>query len=469
MHEDYLLQSATSQTLYHDFAEDLPILDYHCHLSPEDVAVDRRFANLSEIWLAGDHYKWRAMRANGVGEEFCTGDASDWEKFEKWAETVPYLLGNQLYPWTHLELSRYFGNSDTLLSPDTAAEVWERANAILAEPGFSARGIRRRMNVKLLCTTDDPVDSLEHHRVAAEAKDFSVRMLPTWRPDKAMAVDRSPAFNVWVGNLEAAADVSISNYDDFLEALRHRHDYFHECGCRLSDHGIETFYTAGYAERDLKAVFESLRMGLELSEDETLKFKSALLHEFGLMDHEKGWVQQFHVGAMRNVRTRLFDRLGADAGGDCMGDAPIARPLARFLDRLDKSGQLAKTIVYNINPRDNDSLVSVLASFQDASVAGKMQLGSAWWFMDQKDGIERQLEALSQNGLLRNFAGMVTDSRSFLSYPRHEYFRRILCNKLGREVEAGLLPNDLELIGALVKDVSYNNAATYFGFDIETP
>ncbi len=466
IHDDFLLETKQAKRLYHDYAAQMPIIDYHCHLQPEQIAADSRWENITQIWLYGDHYKWRAMRSNGVDERYCTGDASDWEKFEKFAQTLPYLLRNPLYHWSHLELARYFDVSDKLLGPDTAKEIWNRCNEKNQQPNFSSRSLMTNSNVVLVCTTDDPIDSLEHHRAIAEDNTFEVQVLPTWRPDKGMAVEDTAGFNEWVDKLAGAADVDIKDFGSYLEAIRKRHDYFHSVGCRLSDHGIETAFGEDYTQADIEAIFEKIRGGGELDEMEGLKFKSAMLYEFGIMDYEKGWTQQFHLGALRNNNTRMFEKLGPDTGFDSIGDFEIARPLSRLLDKLDKSNQLAKTIIYNLNPRDNELLATMLGNFQDGVTAGKIQLGSGWWFLDQKDGMERQMEALSQLGLLRRFVGMLTDSRSFLSYTRHEYFRRILCNILGWDMAKGLIPDDMDLVGAMVSDISYNNAARYFGFDL---
>ena len=465
--EDFLLQNDWAVRLYHEYARDMPIIDYHCHLPPAEIEEDRRFANLTQIWLYGDHYKWRAMRAGGAAERYCTGDASDWEKFEKWAETVPKTLRNPLYHWTHLELKRPFGVSDRLLGPSTARGIWDECNAKLARDDFSARGIMRRMNVVLVCTTDDPVDTLEHHAAIADDGSFPIRVLPCFRPDKAMAFDPPEAFNAWVHRLERAADVEIKDFTTFLEAIRKRHDFFHARGCRLSDHGLDRFYSDDYTDTEITGAFRRILRGNDLREAEATKLKSCLLYELALMDHEKGWTQQFHVGALRNNNTRMFEALGPDTGFDSMGDGHVARPLARFLDRLDRQDRLAKTILYNINPVHNDVIATMLGNFQDGSLPGKMQFGSGWWFLDQKDGMERQLETLSNQGLLSQFVGMLTDSRSFLSYTRHEYFRRILCNLLGTEIEQGLLPGDVEMIGRMVQGICYHNAADYFGFDLD--
>jgi glucuronate isomerase len=494
--ENFLLQNDRAVELYHAYAKQQPIIDYHCHLPPVEIAEDRRFDNLTQIWLRGDHYKWRAMRTAGVPERYCTGDATDWEKFQKWAETVPQTLLNPLYHWTHLELNRPFGINDRLLNPKTARGIWDECNAKLALPEFSACGIMRQMNVVLVCTTDDPTDSLEYHlaiaaksgqrRVVGQVANLPdrvvglagqvgnpphnpsllIRVLPTFRPDKALAVESPAAFNAWTDLLASASGIDVGDrYDRFLDALRQRHDFFHSLGCRVSDHGLETFYAADYTAGEVAAAFQRLRIGKTLSHDEILKFKSAVLYELASMDSEKGWVQQFHFGAIRNNNTRMFQTLGPDTGFDSIGDFEVARPMARFFDRLDISGRLSKTILYNLNPAHNELVATMIGNFQDGATPGKMQFGSAWWFLDQKDGIERQLAVLSNQGLLSRFVGMLTDSRSFLSYTRHEYFRRILCNLLGAEMEQGLLPDDVELIGAMVGDICYANAARYFGFD----
>jgi len=463
--EDFLLQGKQARRLYHEYAAGRPIIDYHCHLPPRQIAEDYRFRNMTDAWLAGDHYKWRTMRTNGVAEAYCTGEASDREKFQKWAETMPRLLRNPLYHWTHLELARYFGIDDRLLGPDTADSIWEEGNSRLADPDFSARGLMEQSNVVLVCTTDDPVDDLKHHKALADDESFTVQVLPTWRPDKGMAVEDPRAFNRWVDSLERAARMDIGGYSAYLEALRKRHGFFHSAGCRLSDHGVSTAYAEDYTESEIRRLFARIRSGNRLDEEQVLKFKSALLYEFGIMNHERGWTQQFHFGAIRNNSSRRFRELGPDAGFDSIGDFNIAGPLSRFLDRLDSRNQLTKTILYNLNPRDNAVLVTMLGNFQDGSAPGKMQHGSGWWFLDQKDGMERQIETLSQMGLLSRFVGMLTDSRSFLSYTRHEYFRRILCNILGKDMQQGLIPADYELVGGIVRDICYNNAARYFGFD----
>ncbi|MFZ4621633.1 MAG: glucuronate isomerase [Bacteroidota bacterium] len=464
--DDFLLSNHTAVKLYHQFAEHQPIIDYHCHLSPKEIAEDKRWENLTQIWLYGDHYKWRAMRANGIDERFITGDASDKEKFNAWAATVPKTLRNPLYHWTHMELKRPFGITDKLLSPSTADDIWTRANALLHSDDFSARGIMKQANVKLVVTTDDPVDSLEYHAAIKADERFTIKILPAFRPDKAMAAENPAEFKLWLEKLEAASGMSITTYYTFIEAIKKRHTYFHEMGCRVSDHGIETAYAEEYMESEIVSIFVKLISGKKLEQSELLKFKSAMLYEFGLMDHERGWVQQYHIGALRNVNSRMYRTLGPDTGYDMIGDFEIARPLSKLLARLDDGNTLAKTIVYNLNPRDNDLMSTLIGCFQDGSSAGKIQYGSGWWFLDQMDGIEKQLNSLSNMGLLCRFVGMLTDSRSFLSYPRHDYFRRVLCNMLGKEMENGMIPNDLPLVGQMVSDISYNNVKNYFGFEV---
>ncbi len=465
---DFLLSTNQAQELYHGYAERLPIIDYHCHLSPEDIARNRQFDNLTQIWLKGDHYKWRAMRACGVSERYITGEASDWEKFERWAETVPRTLRNPLYHWTHLELRRPFGIQDRRLNVSTAKSIWEECNAKLAQPDYSTRGILHQMNVEVVCTTDDPVDSLEHHVRMGSDPALKVHVIPAFRPDRAMAVEAPARFVSYVRSLARAADMEILHFHDFLAALRKRHDYFHQCGCRLSDHGLETMLTEQYTEEELRTAFDRLLQEKSLGQGEILKFKSAMLYEFAVMDWEKGWTQQFHLGALRNTNSRMMRTLGPDTGFDSIGDFEIARPLARFLDRLDNGNRLAKTIIYNINPRDNAVMASMIGNFQDGTVPGKIQYGPAWWFLDQMDGMKKQMEALSNMGLLSRFVGMVTDSRSFLSYPRHEYFRRLLCSLLGEDMKRGLVPGDMELVGNMVSDICYFNAKRYFGFTEES-
>ncbi len=462
IHDDFLLQNETARRLFHDFAENMPIIDYHCHISPKDIAHDRKFENLTQIWLAGDHYKWRAMRANGVDEKFITGNAGDWEKFQKWAETVPYTMRNPLYHWTHMELKKPFGITE-ILNPESAERIYTMASAMLQQNDFSCRNLIRKWNVEVICTTDDPVDSLEYHQ-ALQQSDFEVRVFPAWRPDKAMAVENAQNFNAYLDRLGEAANLEIGTFSDLLEALRRRHDFFAKMGCRLSDHGIEEFYAEDYTQKEMTHIFQKIRGGTALDEIEIRKFKSAMLVELAYMDFEKGWVQQFHYGAIRNNNTRMYRLLGPDTGFDSMGDTPVARKMAKFLDRLASEEKLTKTIIYNINPKDNDMVATMIGNFQDGSIPGKMQFGSGWWFLDQRQGIEAQLNALSNHGLLSRFVGMLTDSRSFLSYSRHDYFRRVLANLLGEDVEKGLLPNDIEQIGQMVRDISYFNARNYFRF-----
>jgi len=466
MGEDFLLQSKTARILYHEYAENMPIYDYHCHLPADKIAADHRFDNITQVWLYGDHYKWRAMRANGVDERYCTGPASDYEKFEKWAQTVPYAIGNPLYHWTHLELKRYFGITGKLLGPNTATEIYDAASAMLRSPQFSVRNMMRKMNVKLVCTTEGLLDNLEHHKKIRD-DGFEIKVHTALRPDAGMAVENAGAFNEWLNKLEEVCDTQITDFGSYIEAIRNRHDYFNENGCRLSDRGIETAYAEDYTQREVEKIFNKIRGGKGLDDSERLKFKSAMMMEFALMDAESGWVMQMHLGALRSTNTRMLKAIGPDTGFDTIGDFRTAVPLAKYLDRLDAQNKLPKTILYNLNPADNAALAAMIGNFQDGLAAGKMQYGSAWWFLDQKDGIENQIRTLSNMGLLSRFVGMLTDSRSFLSYPRHEYFRRILCNILGGDVEAGLLPNDLALLGKMVEDISFNNAKNYFPMELD--
>ncbi len=462
--ENFLLENKTAQQLYHEYAKDQPIIDYHCHLPPADIAADRRFENLTAIWLDGDHYKWRAMRTNGIDERYITGDAGPFEKFAKWSETVPFTMRNPLFHWTHLELQRYFGERE-LLSSANARAIYDRCTEKLRGPDFSVRRLLEKMNVEVVCTTDDPTDSLEHHR-AIRADGWAIRVLPAFRPDKAIFILRDH-FPAYVGQLGEAAGLDIRNWWDLLEALQRRIDYFHEMGGRLADHGLERLYATDYNEQEIDRIFRRRLAGHELYEGEALPYRSALLHELGKMYHAKGWTQQFHLGALRNNSSRMMARLGPDTGFDSIGDFDQALPLARFLDRLDREDRLARTILYNLNPRDNEVVATMIGNFNDGSIPGKMQFGSGWWFLDQKDGMEKQLTALSNMGLLSRFVGMLTDSRSFLSYPRHEYFRRLLCNLFGRDVENGELPHDIKWLGRLVQDICYRNAKEYFQFPMD--
>ncbi len=460
--ENFLLQNKTAQTLYHEFAKPMPVIDYHNHLPPEQIASDINFENLTQAWLYGDHYKWRAMRTNGVHEKYCTGNATDYEKFEQWAATVPYTLRNPLYHWTHLELQRYF-DIDTILNEGTAKAVYEEASAKLQTPEYSVRNLLRKMKVEVLCTTDDPADTLEYH-TKIKQDGFEIKILPAFRPDKAMNVDDAAAFNAYVNRIETVSGIAVSSYTDYLAALKSRHDFFATLGCGVSDHGLEEIYAEDYTESEIKNIFDNIRSGKMLSYSDNVKFKSAMLVEFAKWDCEKGWVQQYHLGALRNNNSRMLRQLGADTGWDSIGDFSQAKALAKFLNKLDANDQLGKTILYNLNPADNELMATMIGNFNDGSVAGKIQFGSAWWFLDQKDGMVRQMNALSNMSLLSRFVGMLTDSRSFMSYPRHEYFRRILCNMFGEEIENGELPDDIAWTGKIITDICYHNAAAYFKF-----
>ncbi len=464
IHEDFLLQTSAARELYHGYASDLPIIDYHCHLPPQEIAKDHRWENMTALWLGGDHYKWRAMRTAGVNERFCTGDATDWEKFEQYAAVMPKLLRNPLYHWSHLELARYFGISDRLVNPETARGIYDECNNQLADPGFSCRGLMRKSKMEVVCTTDDPVDSLAHHAAIASDASFDIQVRPTWRPDKALIIDQPAAFSAWLDLLEQASGVSISTLSDLMQALQNRHDFFAAHGCRLSDRGVDTVWAEDCTESEAASIFAKARSGGAVTAEEAVRYKSYLLHELAMMDAAKGWTMQIHYGALRGANTRMKNLIGADCGFDSIGDLPVAAALAKHLDRLDLTGCLPKTIIYNLNPRDNELVATMLGNFQDGITPGKIQFGSGWWFLDQLDGMTRQIESLSQLGLLSQFVGMLTDSRSFLSYTRHEYFRRLLCNILGNDIEQGLLPSDIPLVGQMVADISYHNARRYFGF-----
>ena len=463
MGEDFLLTTETSRHLYHDHAAKMPIIDYHCHLSPKMIADDHRFKTITELWLGGDHYKWRAMRANGVDERYITGDADDWEKFLKWAETVPYTFRNPLYHWTHLELRTAFGITETL-NPESARRIYDACNARLQEEGMTARGLMRRYNVQVVCTTDDPIDSLEYHE-AIRNSGFEIKVLPTWRPDKAMAVGDGKSFRAYLAKLEEVSGWAVVNYGHFMHALRARHDFFAAQGCKVADHGVSEFPWAECSAQEAYDLFDKILGGSELEPHEVVKLQTAILLDLARMNHEKGWAQQFHFGPMRNVNSRMFARLGPDAGFDTIGDWSSGQALAKFLNALDVDGRLAKTILYNINPGENHVIAAMPGNFQDGSVPGKVQFGSGWWFNDQIDGMRKQMNALSNQGLLSRFVGMLTDSRSFVSYPRHEYFRRILCDLVGRDVEDGLIPeSEMKRVEDMIEDICYYNAQRYFNF-----
>lgn len=463
INEDFMLTNDTARELYHKSAESVPIIDYHCHLSPQMIAEDYKFADITELWLGGDHYKWRALRGNGVGEEYITGNKSSWEKFEKWAETVPYTMRNPLYHWTHLELARVFGISKTL-SPATAREIYEECNAKLATPEYSGQKLIKKFNVETVCTTDDPADDLRWHKMILEHP-FGVKVAPAWRPDKAMAIENPEEYNAYIARLSEAAGMSIESYESLIEALAKRHEFFESMGCRLSDHGIDTFYAEDYTDQEIESIFKGVLLGHVPTQEQIAKFRSALLHDCAVMDAESGWAQQFHVGPIRNNNTKMFYNIGPDTGYDAINDLPCAAAGHRFFDRLTLEDRLAKTILYCLNPKDNEVLATMAYTFNDGSCPGKMQFGAAWWFLDQEDGMRKQLNALSSLGLLSRFVGMLTDSRSFISYPRHEYFRRILCDLLGSDVESGRLPaSEMEFIHNMVKGISYGNAKEYFGF-----
>lgn len=460
INDDFLLTTDAARELYHGYAEKMPIIDYHCHLPPAEIAEDKTWENIAQVWLGGDHYKWRQMRSNGVDERFVTGDASWHDKFVKFAETMEVLLKNPLFDWSHLELARYFGVEERL-SRATAESIWERCNARLREPGFSARGFMVRSNVKAVCTTDDPVDTLEHHKDVADSG-FAVRVLPTWRSDKAGKIDEPAAWNAWMDRLAAAAGTPVRTWDDFLDAMDKRHAFFESRGCVVSDYGITEIFAAPYTTGEIKAIFRKVREGGVATPAEAYKFKSAWLYEGLCADARANWSTQLHYSCLRNANSRMMQKLGPDTGFDCIGEWNVAESLARLFDRLESEDALPRTILYSLNPKDNEMLASLMGSFQKGPDRGKLQLGAAWWFLDQKDGMKKQIEALAALGCLGNFVGMLTDSRSFLSYTRHEYFRRILCGKLGEEMARGEIPNDIAWVGGLVEDIAYNNANRYF-------
>jgi len=465
--DNFLLQTPTAQELYHEHAAKMPIIDYHCHLIPQMVAENKRFESIAQIWLMGDHYKWRAMRSNGVDERFCTGkDTSDWEKFEKWAETVPYTFRNPLYHWTHLELKTAFG-IDKRLNPETAKEIYEECNRqIASDERFCPQGMMAHYNVEVVCTTDDPADTLEWHQMMAKQPDKKTRMIPAWRPDAAMNIEAA-SWKGYIEKLEKISGVEIGDFKTLNDALQKRHDFFASMGCKLSDHGIEEFYDEPYSDAEVNEIMKKALVGKALSVAEIRKYKHAYLFAQAKMDYAAGWTQQYHYGAIRNNNTRMFQQLGADTGFDSIGEFTTAKAMSHFLDELNLQGSLAKTILYCLNPSANEVIATMLGNFQDGSVAGKIQFGSGWWFLDQKDGMEKQMMALSNLGLLSRFVGMLTDSRSFLSYPRHEYFRRTLCNILGNDIENGMIPYtgfEKQRMHQMVEDICYTNAKNYFNF-----
>ena len=463
--ENFLLESEAARELYFDHAATQPIYDYHCHLPPAQIAENKRFRNLYDIWLTGDHYKWRTMRTNGVSERFCTGDATDEEKYNAFVRTVPYSLRSPLYHWSHLELLRYFG-IDELINEENGPRIWKEANARLAEPGFSTQGILAKNRVAVIGTTDDPTDSLEHH-AHIRKQGITTRVYPTFRPDAALKVDQPPLFNAWCDKLSGTTNSDLATLAKFLSALKKRHDFFHEQGCRLSDHGLESCFAAECTEAQAAKIFVKAREGHAATPDEAQQFGSFLMLYFGHLDAARGWTKQLHLGAQRNNNSRMRQELGPDTGFDSIGDAPQAAALAFYLDRLNSNGDLPKMVLYNLNPRDNYVFATMAGNFQDSSTVGKIQFGSGWWFLDQLEGMTWQLNTLSNLGLLRRFVGMLTDSRSFLSYTRHEYFRRLLCNLLGQDVEKGLLPRDMKLLGAMVREICFENARDYFGLELD--
>lgn len=463
INDDFLLDTPQARTLFHEYAEGQPIIDYHSHLDPAAIADNRQFSNIAQLWLDGDHYKWRAMRTNGIPERLCSGDAPDREKYDAWAATVPRLLRNPLYHWTHLELRRPFGISGILFSPETADEVWKKTSSMLQSGGMGALDILKRMNVETVCTTDDPCDDLSAHRRHASSGD-SVKLLPTFRPDKARAVHRGSAWREWVARLEQASGMEIRDLAAFREALASRHDFFARHGCKLSDHSLEAFDGESLSGEEAAALFASALRGGDIASGDAARFSNYLMDYFAELDSAKNWVRQLHVGALRNPNGAALRDLGPDTGFDAIADFTYMAPLGRLLDRSAQQGTLPRTILYNLNPRDNAALAVLCGSFQDGVTAGKMQYGAAWWFLDQMDGMTRHLETLSQLGMLSRFVGMLTDSRSLLSYTRHEYFRRILCRVLGRDMAQGLVPDDMEMVGSMATDISYRNAKQYFNF-----
>lgn len=460
--EDFLLENKFSQILYHDYAKYLPIIDYHNHLPPDQIASDKVFENMTQIWLAGDHYKWRAMRTLGINESYITGKASDAEKFQKWAESVPYTVRNPLYHWTHLELKRYYGINE-LLNTNNASEIYQLTSSMTNSRDFSCRSLIEKMKVEVVCTTDDPSDNLEHHQDYAN-NPSGFGLFPAFRPDKSFAVENPINYRHYIQKLETTCKVSITSYDDLLQALKHRVNFFHENGCRLSDHGLEQIHYFSYTPFDTQVLFKKVLAGVLLTNEEVAYFKYKTLLELCQMYNAKAWTQQFHLGAMRNNNSRMYQKLGPDTGFDSIGDYPQALGISAFLNELDSKGQLCKTVLYNLNPGDNEVIATMCGNFNDGSIRGKVQFGSGWWFLDQKDGMENQMNILSNMGLISTFVGMLTDSRSFLSFPRHEYFRRIVCNLLGKDMQQGILPQDEKWMGKIIQDICYYNAKDYFQF-----
>jgi glucuronate isomerase len=461
IHENFLLSNKTAEKLYHEYSENQPIVDFHCHLLPAMIADDRQFENLTQAWLEGDHYKWRAMRSNGISEKYCTGGTPDPEKFKKWAETVPATAGNPLYHWTHLELTRYF-NITELLSPSTAEGIYEKASSMLQTKEFSTRSLIRKMNIETVCTTDDPADNLEHHLKLKNS--FGIKVLPTFRPDNIIKTEDPGIFKTYIRKLELACGTEIYNFDGLLDAIDKRHMFFHKMGCRLSDHGLDRLYFTTFTLTEIETIFKKLLKGEVISSEEAEKYKTAVMLELCRMNHKKGWTQQFHLGALRNTNSRMFRQMGPDTGWDSIGGSLDPLKLSKFFSELDNNDQLTKTILYNINPADNEMMITMAGNFNDGSSVAKVQYGAAWWFLDQKSGMEKNIKDLAALGLLRRFIGMVTDSRSFLSYPRHEYFRRLVCNFVGEEVEKGLIPDEKEILKPLIEGISYRNAKEYFKF-----
>lgn len=460
--DDFLLETEPARRLYHEYAKQMPIFDYHSHISVKEILDNKKFSSITEAWLGGDHYKWRLIRAMGVPEKYITDKTTpDWERFQKWAEIIPYAVGNPVYQWTHLELRRFFGIKK-VLSPATAREIYDQCNAFLQSDAGSVRSLIRMCNVSYICSTDDPVDSLQDHIALAKEPDWGTKVFPAWRPDKALAANDPVAWNAWTDKLAAAAKTTINDYDSFINALQSRHDYFHSVGCRLSDYGIDKPFALPWTDAGIKKLFAKVRGGQALEGEELETFRSAVLFELLSMDGTADWTQQLHFAASRNPNSRAFAKLGPDTGFDVMGDFKLGPDLLKLFDSLERVGKLTRTILYSLNPKDNDLLATILASFMDGKTPGKIQLGTAWWFNDHKVGMTRQMEALSSNGLISQFVGMLTDSRSFLSYPRHEYFRRVLCGFLGGQMDRGEIPEDYDLMGQIVQNICFNNAKKYF-------